>query len=87
MNTITKILHHIYYANEKLDYKKDLEKQSKQSDYNEVKKYSIGLRYDFSKNIAFKISYIKKIDNTYYDNFSDDQNDEKILKGAINVLF
>lgn len=78
---------YIYYANEKLDFKQNEQSDLLQTDFNEIKKYSTGIRYDFNKNIAFKLSYTKQIKTNKYNNNTEDQNKGEVFKGAINVLF
>ncbi len=62
------------------DKRTQIEKQHKE-------KYSVGLRYDYSENIAFKVSYSHEKDTVKYHNFNDDRNTNNTFIGSINVVF
>lgn len=51
-------------------------------------KYAIGLRYDYSSNIAFKTSYTHEIQKEIFsDNFKNRVNTSDTFMGTINVIF
>lgn len=52
-----------------------------------IEKYSLGLRYDFNTNIAFKASYTHEKELSKYDNYTDDRNTNDSFMGSINVIF
>lgn len=49
-------------------------------------KYSIGTRYDYNQNVAFKLSFQKKINTIVSSNKKEDTS-ENIYKAMINVIF
>lgn len=78
---------YIYYANEKLYFKDTQSNDNITENINESKNYSLGIRYDISKNIAFKLSYTKNISTSEYSDDTEDEKKSKTFKGVINVLF
>jgi len=53
-----------------------------------ISKYSIGLRYDYSENIIFKMSYSHEIfQSVYYNNFDTEVDSFDTYSGTINVIF
>lgn len=50
-------------------------------------KYSLGLRYDYSENIAFKASYTYEKNLTEYDDSINEENTNNVFMGSINVVF
>lgn len=86
---------YILYSNEIFNFKKSRPPSpgpsvsNKEFNINKqyVEEYSLGLRYDYSANIAFKASYSHEVESRKYDGFSDDKNTNDTLLGTINVVF
>ncbi len=80
---------YIYYSNEDLSFEKisNMAPPGQSSLQNTItEKNSIGIRYDFSTNIAFKISYTNQINTRVFEN-SEDAEDYDIVKAMVNVIF
>jgi len=81
---------YILYSKEIVDFKDapnnapkrkpEVKKQAKE-------KYSLGLRYDYSSNVAFKASYTYEKDTLRYDDSSNNKNGSNVFMGSINVVF
>lgn len=75
-----------YYSLENYDMKNYDHTPNEVFTEKKAQKYSIGTRYDYSDNIAFKLSYQKKIQTMTVGN----QNEkiyESIYKATVNVIF
>jgi hypothetical protein len=81
---------YLYYSNENLSFNgttSNLFSPQKTVTNNLSQKYSAGVRYDFSTNIAFKLSYTYKLENTKYEHSNDVEEHYDIVKAMINVIF
>lgn len=52
-----------------------------------IKKYSVGIRYDYSSNIAFKASYTHLIETNKRNKMEDINKSSDTFMGTINVIF
>ncbi|MFT7004030.1 MAG: hypothetical protein ACJAWW_001382 [Sulfurimonas sp.] len=81
---------YIYYSNENLsfdDTTNNIFSSQKTITNNLNQKCSAGIRYDFSTNIALKLSYTYKLENTKYERREDVEEHYDIVKAMINVIF
>lgn len=78
---------YILYSNETINFKsKKVEEIAKRDNaYN--RKYSIGTRYDYNNNVAFKFSYTHEISNIKIADFEERKHSSDTFFGTINVVF